>query len=75
MFFLLPAFTALTVTIGEAVGLSAAVVGIGAGIKGAIDYHKAKQLKAEAEEEYQEMASRIKRRALRLKKNSKTLAA
>jgi hypothetical protein len=75
MFFLLPAAAALTVTIGEAIGVGATVFGIGAGIKGAIDYRKAKQLKAEADEEYHEMASRVRRKAAKLKKNCMTLAS
>jgi len=76
MFFLLPAVAAaVTVTVGEAIGVGAAALGIGAGIKGAIDYRKAKQLKAEADKEYQEMAARIRRRAARLKKNSNALAS
>jgi hypothetical protein len=76
MFFLLPAVTAaLTVTVGEALGIGATAFGIGAGIKGAMDYKKAKRLKAEADAEYVEMASRIRRSAMRAKKNSRTLAA
>ena len=75
MLFLIPAAAAFTVTVGEAIGIGATVFGIGAGIKGAIDYKKAKKLKAEADEDYQEMAYRIKRRAAKLKKSSKRLAA
>ena len=62
------------ITIGEAIGIAAAVIGIGSGIKGAVDYHKAKKLKAEAEEERREMVSRIRRQAMRLKKTSEPLA-
>ena len=68
------AATAATVTIGEAVGLGAAAIGIGAGIKGAMDYRNAKKLKEEADAEYRAMASRIRRDAARLKKNSEALA-
>jgi hypothetical protein len=79
MVFLLPLFAAkaavATITVGEALGISAAVLGIGAGIKGSVDYQKAKKLKAEAEAEYQEMARSIRKRAARLKKNSNSLAA
>ena len=77
MLFLLPAMAAhaVAVTVGEAIGIGATVFCIGAGIKGAVDYQKAKKLKAEADEEYQAMASRIRRQARRLKKNSRTLAA
>jgi uncharacterized protein (UPF0254 family) len=77
MFFLLPAIAAqaVAVTVGEAIGIGATVFGVGAGIKGAMDYQKAKKLKAEADAEYQEMASRIRRRAMRLKKSSGHLAA
>ena len=82
MLFLLPvaaayaaATAATAVTVGEAVGIGATLFGIGAGIKGAIDYRKAKKLKDEADEEYREMASRIRRRAVRLKKNLGGLAA
>jgi hypothetical protein len=73
--FILPVFSALTFTVGETLGLGATIFGIGAGIKGAIDYQKAKKLKAEADAEYHEMASRIKRQALQTKKNLRTLAA
>ncbi|MCL2044742.1 MAG: hypothetical protein FWG89_11455 [Treponema sp.] len=80
MLFLLPAaFVAkaaiATLTVGEAIGIGATVFGVGAGIKGAVDYRRAKRLIAEAEEEYRDMSSRIRRRALRLKKNSAALAS
>ena len=73
----LPAMAAyaVAVTVGEAVGIGAALFGIGAGIKGAVDYRRAKRLKAEADAEYREMAYRIRRRAVRLKKSSGDLAA
>ena len=69
------AATAIKVTVAEAIGIGATVFGIGAGIKGAIDYSKAKKLKAEAEAEYQQMAHRIRQRTAKLKKNSERLAA
>jgi hypothetical protein len=75
MFFLLPAAAALTVTVGEAIGIAAGAIGVGAGIKGAIDYRNAKQLKAEADLEYREMASRIRRHTSRLKQSSESLAS
>ena len=81
MLFLLPALglgvkaAAAALTVGEAVGLGVTAFGVSAGIKGAVDYQKAKKLKAEADEEYREMASRIRRRAARLKKSSGPLAA
>ena len=77
MFFMLPvlAAKAAAITIGEAIGIGATVFGIGAGVKGAIDYRKAKNIKAEADAEYLEMASRIKRRTARLKKSYKPLAS
>ena len=76
--FILPvvmAATAVKITVAEVIGIGATVFGIGAGIKGAMDYSKAKKLKAEAEAEYQEMATRIRRRSAKLKKNSMRLAA
>ena len=78
MLFLLPVMAhavAATLTVGEAVGIGATAFGIGAGIKGAIDYKKAKRLKAEAAEEYMEMVSRIRRKTERVKKNSVPLAS
>jgi len=69
------AATAVKVTVAEMIGIGATVFGIGAGIKGAIDYSKAKKLKAEAEAEYQQMAHRIRQRTAKLKKNSERLAA
>jgi len=62
------------ITIGEVLGIAATVIGIGAGIKGAVDYSKARKLTARAEEEYREMKSRIRMRAARLKKPSEPLA-
>jgi hypothetical protein len=79
MIFLLPlavvakAVTA-TVTVGQAVGIGAMALGVGAGIKGAVDFRKAKQLKAEADAEYSEMASRVRSQARMLKKKSQPLA-
>ena len=73
--FLFAPAVATTVTVGEVIGIGATAFGIGAGIKGAIDYRKAKQLKAEADREYREMASRIRRQAKLIKKNSRALAA
>ena len=76
MFFMLPVIAArAAVTVGEALGIGATLFGIGAGIKGAVDYRRAKKLKAEADEEYREMASRVRRRTMRLKKNYGNLAA
>lgn len=76
---LLPLFAvkvaALTITVGQALGIGATAFGVGAGIKGALDYQKAKKIKAEADAEYQKMASRIRRQTRKLKKNSRTLAA
>jgi len=74
MIFMLPVAVALkaavaTITVGEAIGIGTAVFGIGIGIKGGIDFHKAKQLKAEAEAEYKEMVNLIKRRTDHLKKS------
>jgi len=71
---IIAAATAATVTVGELVGIGATVFGIGAGIKGAVDYQKAKKLKEEADAEYREMSTRIRRDAARLKKNSEALA-
>jgi hypothetical protein len=64
MFFivpLLPAFAALAVSIGEAVGIGAGLIGIGAGIKGSADYHQAKTLREDAYNHYQTMEARIRR--------------
>jgi hypothetical protein len=66
MFFIapfLPAFTAVTVSIGEAVGIGAGAVGIGAAIKGAADYNRAASLRKTANEEYRTMALKLKRKA------------
>jgi hypothetical protein len=80
MLFLLPFLgvaantVAAALTVGETIGIGCAAFGIGAGIKGAVDYQKAKKLKEEADREYQIMAARLTRRAFRLKKNSSDLA-
>ena len=77
--FFLPAMAAYavatSVTVGEAIGIGTSLLGIGIGIKGAVDYRKAKKLKAEADEEYRIMAARIRRRTARLKKSYGNLAA
>jgi hypothetical protein len=71
MFFLLPLVplaTTATVTIGEALGIGASVFGIGAGIKGAIDYHEAKTLQESAHAKFRTMAARIRRKAKAVQK-------
>jgi len=68
------AAAATTVTVGEVVGIGATLFGIGAGIKGAVDYRNAKKLKEEADAEYRKMAERIRSEAAELKKNSEALA-
>jgi len=79
MLHLIPLFAAktiaTTITVGQAIGMGTMVLGIGAGIKGFNDYQKAKKILAEAENEYQQMAQKIKKRAFDLKKNSNRLAA
>jgi hypothetical protein len=60
MLFLLP--VAAAITIGEAIGIGTTVFGIGVGVRGALDYRKAKMLKAEAEEEYRKMTMRVKKK-------------
>jgi hypothetical protein len=66
MFFLLPllpAFAALTISIGEAVGIGASAFGIGAAVKGAADYNRAASLRKSANGEYQNMVLCLKRKA------------
>ena len=79
MLFLLPVMAAkaitTTITVGQALGLGVMAFGIGAGIKGAVDYSKAKKIMAEAENEYQVVAQKMRQHARRLKKSSKPLAA
>jgi hypothetical protein len=79
MIFLLPfaaaKAAAATITLGEMIAITATTVGIGAGIKGAIDYNKAKKLKEEAAAEYVQMTKKIRRRSAKLKKSSMRLAA
>ena len=56
MLFLLPVMAVkaavATITVGQAIGFGTMALGIGAGIKGAVDYQNAKKLIAEAEKEY-----------------------
>jgi len=79
MLFLLPFMAAktiaATITVGQAIGIGSMAFGIGAGIKGAVDYHKAKKIMAEAETEYQKITQKMKQHARRLKKSSTPLAA
>jgi uncharacterized protein (UPF0254 family) len=66
MFFLLPllpAFAAATVSIGEAIGIGAGVIGIGAAVKGSADYRQVKVIQENASAEYQETARRIKQKS------------
>jgi len=79
MVFLLPVIAAkavaTTITVGQALAGVTMACGIGAGIKGAMDYQKAKKIMADAETEYREMATKMRDRTARLKKNSARLAA
>ena len=79
MIFALPIMAAravvATLTVGEAIGIGSMAFGIGAGIKGAVDYQKAKKLMAEAEKEYEAVTQRMRQHASRLKKSYKPLAA
>jgi len=66
MFFLLPmlpvfaAATVKAITIAEAIGIGASVIGAGAGIKGAIDYRKANDVQKAALSRYQAATDRVK---------------
>jgi hypothetical protein len=60
---LVPAFAALTVSIGEAAGIGAGLVGIAAGIKGSADYKKAETIREGARRRCLGMAERIRRKA------------
>jgi hypothetical protein len=65
MFFLLPLMpfaAGAAVTIGEVIGIGASVFGIGVGIKGAIDYHQAKNVQDTALAGYHNMVARIRRK-------------
>jgi hypothetical protein len=79
MVFLIPLFAAktiaTTITVGQAIAGVTMACGVAAGIKGAVDYQKAKKIMIEAEKEYQDMAKRMNNRTARLKKNSTFLAA
>jgi hypothetical protein len=66
MIFLLPfspAFAAATLSIGEAIGIGASLIGIGAVIKGAADFHTAKSVQDDALGEYRRTAGRIERQS------------
>jgi hypothetical protein len=66
MFFLLPfipALAAAALSIGEAVGIGASVIGIGAAVKGAVDYNQAKTVRKTANQEYQDMILKLKKKA------------
>jgi hypothetical protein len=71
MFFilpLLPAFAAFAVSIGEAVGIGAGLVGIGAGVKGSVDYRKAKTMRKNAHNRHQTALSLIRRKTKAVQK-------
>ena len=62
---LLPAFVAATakaITIAEAISIGTGAIGIGAGIKGAMDYCKANDVQKEAINSYQTLADKVKRK-------------
>jgi hypothetical protein len=66
MFFLLPllpAFAAATVSIGEAIGIGASLVGIGTAIKGTVDFHEAKSIQENTYAEYHNKVFLIQRKA------------
>jgi hypothetical protein len=56
-------FASLTVSIGEAIGIGASVIGLGAAVKGTVDYCAAKSIQENAYTEYQDMTSRIRHNA------------
>jgi hypothetical protein len=64
----LPVFAAATVSIGEALGIGASVIGIGAAVKGALDYHQAKSLQENANAEYQKMIRCIEQKSKEVQK-------
>ena len=78
MLFLVPVMAAkaavATITVGQAIGFGTMAVGIGAGIKGAVDYHNAKKVMAEAEKEYAAVTQKMRKHAALLKKSSTPLA-
>ena len=59
----LPFIAGLTITIGEAIGIGASVVGIGAAIKGAADYHEAKSIQESSCANYQNALNQINRKS------------
>jgi hypothetical protein len=66
MFFLLPFISALAaaaISLGEAVGIGAGAVGIGAAVKGTADYTQAKTVRKKANTAYQNMVRCLKREA------------
>jgi len=78
MLFLLPILgikaAVATITVGQAIGFGTMALGIGAGIKGAVDYNNAKKLMAEAEREYEAVAQKMRKHSAHLKKSSERLA-
>jgi hypothetical protein len=64
----LPAFAAATLSIGEAIGIGASLIGIGAAIKGTADYHEAKTIQENAVIAYQQTLRRIDRKAGEVRK-------
>jgi hypothetical protein len=78
MFFLLsllPSFAAVTVSIGEALGIGASLAGIGAGVKGLADYHEAKTIGEKARNRYRRMVQRIRRKAAKVQTGLAAFAA
>ncbi|WP_010253565.1 hypothetical protein [Treponema primitia] len=64
MFFLLPLIPIVSaITTGEVIGIGLTAIGIGAGIKGSIDFHQAQSLVDDARSEYNYMAERIRLKA------------
>ena len=64
MFFLLPAIAAFTVSVGEAIGIGVSVLGIGACVKGCVDYRQAQSIQDAAAAEYRNITEKINRKAL-----------
>jgi hypothetical protein len=75
VFFILPVFSALTVTIGEALGIGAGLMGIGAGIKGSADYKKAKTIQEEACKSYLDMVEQIREKTRSVQNRLEEFAA
>jgi hypothetical protein len=63
---LIPLFANAAITVGEAIGLGISAIGIGACVKGSVDFHKAKSVRTDVKNRYEDVVARTRDKAKRI---------